>query len=97
MRTTKLLIAFCLLCNLSSFAQDDKKIDEIVFLYVDGKYDKLVYKAQSVMQSDKHKNHPLPYIYASMSYYEMSKQPGKFSVGEKDSEFPQPLKDAQKY
>ena len=49
------------------------------------------------MENDKYRKHPLPYIYVSMSYYEMSKQPGKFSVGEKDSEFPKPLKEAQKY
>ncbi|MCB0400719.1 MAG: hypothetical protein KDD41_01425 [Flavobacteriales bacterium] len=90
--TVLITLPFCL-----SAQKSDKKIDELVFLFVDGKYDKLVYKAQSAMEDDDLRRHPLPYIYCSMAYYEMSKLPGKYSVGEKESEFPNPLKDAQKY
>jgi hypothetical protein len=74
-----------------------KKVDDLTFLYVDEKYDKVVYKGEALMQNDDYRRHPLPYIYTSMSYYEMSRKPGKFSVGEKDSEFPKPLKMAQKH
>lgn len=74
-----------------------KKIDDITFLYVDEKFDKVVFRCEALMKSDSYKKHPLIYIYASMSYYEMSKRPGKFSVGERDSEFPKPLKMAQKH
>ncbi len=97
MKQIKLILASVLLSVTSLSAQNDKKIDDLIFLFVDGKYDKLVYKGEALMQNDKFKKHPLPYIYTSMAYYEMSKQPGKFSVGEKDSDFPKPLKSAQKY
>lgn len=97
MKHSKILLVILLISAANLFAQNDKKIDDLIFLYVDGKYDKLVYKGESLMQNDKYKKHPLPYIYVSMAYYEMSKQPGKYSVGEKDSEFPKPLKSAQKY
>ena len=76
---------------------NDKKIDDLIFMYVDEKYDKVVFKAEALMGSDTYKNHPLIYIYAAMSYYEMSKRTGKYSVGEKNSEFPDPLKMAQKH
>lgn len=82
---------------ITSYAQKTAKVDDLTFLYVDEKYDKVVYKGENLMQNDDYRRHPLVYIYTSMSYYEMSKRPGKFSVGERDSEFPKPLKMAQKY
>lgn len=97
MKNTKLILGLFLLIGMGLSAQKDKKVDDLVFLYVDGKYDKLVYKAEALMQHDDYRRHPLPYIYASMGYYEMSKLPGKYSVGERDSEFPKPLKLAQKH
>lgn len=75
----------------------DKKIDNLNFLYVDEKYDKLVDKSIGLMGDDTYKRHPMSYMYAALGLYEMSKNPGKFSVGEKDSDFPKPLKDAEKY
>jgi len=75
----------------------DKKITDLLFLYADEKYDKLVYKSTSLTENDKYKRHPLPYIYLAMGYYEMSRKPDKFSVGERDSDFPKPLKSAEKY
>lgn len=94
---------FFLLIAISAYTSNilaqtkDKKIDDLTFLYVDEKYDKVVDKGESLMQNDNYRKHPLVYIYTSMSYYEMSKRPGKFSVGERDSDFPKPLKMAQKY
>lgn len=96
MRKLTLIITTLTILSSNLFGQD-KKVDDLVFLYVDGKYDKLVYKAEGLMQHDDYRRHPLPYIYASMAYYEMSKLPGKYSVGERDSEFPKPLKSAQKH
>ncbi|MGB0886603.1 MAG: hypothetical protein ACPGSL_00660 [Vicingaceae bacterium] len=98
MRNFKILCATLLLASTSAFAQKDgKKIDELTFLYIDGKYDKAVNKGEALMQNDDYKKHPLIYVYTSMSYYEMSKKPGEFSVGEKDSKFPKPIKMAQKW
>jgi len=96
----KLQLFFILLALLSfkvKAQKKDKKITDLLFLYADEKYDKLVYKSTSLTQNDKYKRHPLPYIYLAMGYYEMSRKPDKFSVGEKGSDFPKPLKSAEKY
>jgi len=98
MRIFKIFCTLLILSSTTTFAQKDgKKIDELTFLYIDGKYDKAVSKGEALMQNDDYKKHPLIYVYTSMSYYEMSKNPGKFSVGEKDSKFPKPIKMAQKH
>jgi len=94
-KITFYLIAF-LLMALKIDAQD-KKITDLNFLYVDEKFDKLVDKSVSLILNDTYKRHPMPYMYAALGLYEMSKKPEKFSVGEKDTDFPKPLKDAQKY
>lgn len=98
MRRFKIVCTLLILSASSTFAQKDgKKIDELTFLYIDGKYDKAVNKGEALMQNDDYKKHPLIYMYTSMSYFEMSKKPGEFSVGEKDSKFPKPIKMAQKW
>lgn len=75
----------------------DKKITELNFLYVDEKYNKLVDKSIGLMENETYKKHPMTYMYAALGLYGMSKNPGKFSVGEKDSDYPKPLKDIEKY
>ena len=75
----------------------DKKIDNLMFLFVDEKYEDVVWKGESLMQNDKYRRHPAVYLYTAKGYYEMAKQPGKFSVGQKDSKHPKPLKMAQKH
>ena len=56
-----------------------------------------MYKSEAMMQSDSYKKHPAIYLYAAKAYYEMSRRPGKFDFGERNSKFPQPLKMAQKH
>ena len=103
MKKYKILFLLLLVVSSGLFAQDkkakanDKKIDDLIFMYVDEKYDKVVFKGESMMQSDEYRKHPLVYIYTAMSYYEMSKRPGKFDVNEKNAQFPDPLKMAQKH
>jgi len=75
----------------------EKKIDDLLFLYVDGKYDKTVNKGLGLMQDATYSKHPSSFLYTAMSYYEMSRLPGQFDVGEKGSKYPKPLKEAQKY
>lgn len=95
MRT--LIVALFTLLYVSSFAQtNDKKIDDIIFLYVDEKYDKVVDKSISLSQNDKYKKHPLPLIYAAMGYYQMSRRPESFPIA-KGETYQKPLKSAQKY
>ncbi|MDF1673584.1 MAG: hypothetical protein P1U41_08760 [Vicingaceae bacterium] len=97
MKRISFSIITLMLYSLSTFAQKTKKVDDLTFLFVDEKYDKVVYKGEALMQDADYRKHPLVYIYTSMSYYEMSKLPGKYSVDEKDSEFPKTLKMAQKH
>lgn len=97
MKKLSIILFLFAFVSLKLSAQEDKKLSDLLFLYADEKYDKLVYKSIALSQNDKYKKHPSPYIYAAMGYYEMSKRPGKYDVGEKDSEFKNPLKDAQKY
>lgn len=85
-----------LLFNKINAQESDKKIDELVFLYVDEKYDKVVDKAMSLTQNDSYKKHPLPYLYVSMGYYQISRRPDKFPQG-KGEQFDNALKNAQKY
>lgn len=77
-------------------AQKDKKIDELMFLYVDEKYDKVVDKALALTDQDAYKKNPLPLIYASMGYYQISRLPAKYDIA-KGGKYENPLKNAQKY
>lgn len=54
-------------------AQDDEYKD-ILFLIIDGEYEKALKQAERISSRDKTRREPVPYIYASMAYYEMSKR-----------------------
>ncbi len=82
--------------NKISAQKNDKKIDELVFLYVDEKYDKVVAKALVLAENEAYKKNPLPLIYASMGYYQISRKPDKYEQG-KGAEFENALKNAQKF
>lgn len=98
MKNLLLLSITLILIGGKGFSQKaDKKIDNLMFLFVDEKYEDVVWKGQSLMQNDNYKRHPAVYLYTAKGYYEMAKQPGKYSVGQKDSKHPKPLKMSQKY
>ena len=70
-------LAFSLLFLLPHLhaAAQSKPYDDLLVLYVDENYEKCVYKAERyVDRSDSHRD-PLPYLYASMCNFEMSKIP----------------------
>ncbi len=52
------------------FAQD---YQDLLLLYVDEKFDKLLEKSIKYTESDKTKNDAMPFLYVSKAYYEMSK------------------------
>ncbi len=83
-----------LMSKVALAQEEDKKISQLTFLFVDEKYDKLVDKAGFMMESDKYKKNPLVYIYLSMGYYEIAKRPDEYDIEEK---YKKPLKYAQKY
>ena len=92
-----IVVPILLVLSSLNLKAQDKKIDNLTFLSVDEKYEDLVYKAEGLMQNDKYKKHPDIYLFAAKGYYEMSKRPGDFSVGERDSKYPKPLKTLQKH
>jgi antitoxin component HigA of HigAB toxin-antitoxin module len=50
-----------------------QEYQDLLMLYVDEKYDKCLSKCEKYTESDKTKNDALPFLYASMCLYEMSK------------------------
>ncbi|MCO6501080.1 MAG: hypothetical protein J5I47_12000 [Vicingus serpentipes] len=94
-----LLLSLTIILSFNfTFSQKvEKKLEDLNFLLIDEKYEDVVYKGENYMQNEDLKRHPLVYLYTAKGYYEMSKQPGKFDVGEKDSKYPKPLKTAEKH
>lgn len=77
--------------QISATAQPDDEYNDLLFYLVDGKYDKLIYKSMDYIEDDETRRDPLPYLYTSMGYYEMS------LLDEYDEEYPRAFKDAVKY
>jgi len=75
----------------TSYAQPEDEYNDLLFLLVDAKYDKLLYKSMGYIEDEETRRDPLPYLYTSMCYYEMAK------LEEYDEEFPRAFKDAVKY
>jgi tetratricopeptide (TPR) repeat protein len=60
----------------TSFAQDEedeaKIYDKLMALYIAEQYDKLASQAIKFSEKDKYKKSPIPFLFASMAYFEMS-------------------------
>ena len=84
------LIALGCMVTLRVFSQGSE-IDKLVFLYIDEKYEKCVNKGKGLTENDKYRKEPLPYLYVSMSLYEISK------TDELVEKYPKAFKDAMKY
>jgi hypothetical protein len=78
-----LLTAFFLFSAGASLAQRDvdqeekplisqDEIDDLLMWMVDGKYEKVLYKAIRYTEDDKTKKEPLPYIYMSQAFFRIS-------------------------
>lgn len=68
-------------------AQDD--YDDLLILYVDGDYEKLISKAERYTEKDR--KAPQPLLYLSKAYYEISKDE------ELRDDYPKAFRDAMKY
>ena len=74
------------------FAQSiNKEFDKLIFLYIDEKYEKCASLGLKYTEDDQLRRDPIPYLYVSMSMFEISKDP---ALSEKH---PDAFKDAQKY
>ncbi len=79
--------------SLIGFAQPDKDFKDLLSAFVDKKYENVLNKAENYTLRDDTKKHPLPYLYISMSMYEMSKME-KYT---KQEQYKNAFKDAMKY
>lgn len=75
---------------LTARAQDS--FDDLKVLLLDEEFEKCIKKGIKYTQSDKTKKEALPYLYISMGYFEMSKEPDKY-----EDFVAKPFKQAIKY
>lgn len=84
-----MFFAFALVSGV--FAQSGKDYKDLLTMFVSEKYEKCLYKAEGYTLDDDTKKDPLPYLFMSRCYYEMSKRE------EFKEKFPNAFKDALKY
>ncbi|MBI1289357.1 MAG: hypothetical protein GC178_17455 [Flavobacteriales bacterium] len=73
MRFLQLTIA-CLFLSAPLFAQvSNAEFDNIAKKFEKGSYESALETAESLMDNDKHRKKPEPYLWASMCFYELSK------------------------
>lgn len=53
-------------------AQSDEKYDELVILFADAKYEKLIDQAEKLANKEDNKKDPEPYMWLSKAYYKIS-------------------------
>lgn len=71
MRNLSIILA---LLATSFFASAQKHVyDDLLILYIDEEYEKCIAKAERYAEKPDTRRDPLPYLYMSMSYHEMSK------------------------
>lgn len=90
----KVLLAFSLLLTMGgiqSAEAQNPEYDELLKLIVDEDYEKALRKCENYTLDDDTRKDPVPYIYMSMAYFHMSKNP------EYTEEYPKAFKDALKY
>lgn len=86
-----ILLAFAAMLAGNPILAQSPDYDDLLNLFVDEKYDKLLRKAEGYTLDDKTKKDPVPYLFMSMGYYEMSK------LDEYKTDYPNAFKDALKY
>jgi hypothetical protein len=82
---------------LSLSAQDDEDFEDLRILYMDGKYEKLIKKADRYTDDDDTRKDPTPYLYLSKAYYEMSRMEEFAEDYPPEKAFRDALKWASKY
>ncbi|MGY8941868.1 MAG: hypothetical protein ACKVJH_07550 [Flavobacteriales bacterium] len=81
MKLLQLLLIGCVLATpLASFSQDDDEaplipqedFDELLMWMVDGKFEKVLYKAIRYTEDDDTSKEPVPYVFMSMAFFKIS-------------------------
>ncbi len=89
-----LFLSSIVVCGIgSSFAQAPE-FDDLRMLFGDGKLDKCLVKADKYVMDDDTKKEPVPYLFASKSLFEISKDA---SWIEKNAEFAKAFKESLNY
>ncbi len=89
MKKTLILSFFAVLYSFGAMAQSD--YNDLLLMYVDEKYERCLYKAEKYTLDEKTKKDPLPYLFMSMSYFQMSKR------DEFKEKYPDSFKSSLKY
>lgn len=84
-------LIFALLMVSNASAQTDNDYKDLLTMFVGEKYEKCLYKAEGYTLDEKTKKDPLPYLFMSRCFYEMSKR------DEFKEKYPNAFKDAMKY
>ncbi len=90
----KKLFPFLILALMTvstGWAQTDNDYKDLLTMFVGEKYEKCLYKAEGYTIDEKTKKDPLPYLFMSRCFYEMSKR-DEYKV-----KYPNAFKDAMKY
>ncbi len=88
---------FTATANVWAQTDAEKEYFDLLMMYLDADFEKLLKESEKYMDKDKTKRDPLPYLYASMAYYDIS-QNSEVDV-EVDTRYPlrEALKLAGKY
>jgi tetratricopeptide (TPR) repeat protein len=106
MKTTLILLVTGLLAfPLGTWAQDDEEkplipqedFDELLMWMVDGKYEKVLFKAIRYTEDDKTSKEPLPYAFMSEAFFRISQSDDAELVEEYDGALKNALKYAAKF
>ncbi|MCB0792470.1 MAG: hypothetical protein H6595_03430 [Flavobacteriales bacterium] len=93
MRHSLLFLLFLPLLTRNALAQSSRSYDDLLVLYVDENYEKCIFKAERYTERDATRRDPLPYLYMSMCFHEISKM-DKYTD---DPDFKNAGRDALKY
>lgn len=92
---TLFLGAFFFASTSTIVAQEE--FEDLRILYMDGKYEKLISKAEKYTENDKTRKSAEPYLYMSKAYYEISLDEEMHEEYRPDKAFSTALKWAKKY
>lgn len=67
------VLPFFALLSLPNTGVAQDEYDDLLIMYVDGEYEKCLKKAEKYTDREKTRRDPLPYLYMSMCYFEISK------------------------
>ena len=91
LKLTLFILISMFIFQKTGFSQSEKDMDKMLFYYVDEKYEKLLDMAMGFVEDDKTRRNPVPYIYVSKAYYEMSK------IEDYDEAYPRAFRESIKY